>query len=61
MVRSILQMKKIVRRLKMIETLQIADSGDEIPEEVLTEISEMRLELLNNLQSILDKEERAVS
>ncbi|EHR5466263.1 hypothetical protein P3719_23795 [Vibrio parahaemolyticus] len=61
MVRSILQMKKVVRRLKMIETLQIADSGDEIPEEVLTEISEMRLELLNNLQSILDKEERAVS
>ncbi|ENP8439043.1 hypothetical protein ACEI31_004699 [Vibrio parahaemolyticus] len=61
MVRSILQMKKVVRRLKMIETLQIADSGDEIPEEVLTEISEMRLELLSNLQSILDKEERAVS
>ncbi|EJC6761484.1 TPA: hypothetical protein ACMDO2_004553 [Vibrio parahaemolyticus] len=61
MVRSILQMKKVVRRLKMIETLQIADSGDEIPEEVLTEISEMRLELLNKLQSILDKEERAVS
>lgn len=61
MVRSILQMKKVVRRLKMIEILQIADSGDEIPEEVLTEISEMRLELLNNLQSILDKEERAVS
>ena len=60
MVNRILTMKKVVRRLKMIETLQMSD-GDEIPAEVLHEVSEMRFELLNELDALLDKELTAAS
>ena len=60
MVNRILTMKKVVRRLKMIETLQMSD-GDEIPAEVLHEVSEMRFELLNELEALLDKELTAAS
>ncbi len=60
MVNRILTMKKVVRRLKMIETLQMSD-GDEIPAEVLHEVSEMRFELLTELDALLDKELTAAS
>jgi len=58
--KNLLRMKKLIRRIKMIEAMQIPDD-DEIPSEVIYEASEMKFELINELESILNQEERAIS
>ena len=54
---SLLQLKKMVRRLKVLDAMLLTD-GDEIPEEISIEVHDMKSEVIRDMEALLSRIER---